>query len=153
MYEISAGIIVFAGENVLIIRNRFNEWVLPKGKINPGETPYEAALREVLEETSVRAKILCFLGETNYTYTSDITGKLVDKTVHWYAGVPVEGYDNPSLNTKYQKEEGITSVRFVSWQSAMSVLTYEDSSTLVKLARKRILNLDNTQRGTHGISN
>lgn len=34
-----------------------NEWVLPKGHVEPGETIQEAALREVREETGVRARI------------------------------------------------------------------------------------------------
>lgn len=41
-------------------------WVLPKGRIEPGESPEEAAVREVIEEAGVRAAIVAFVGENEY---------------------------------------------------------------------------------------
>ncbi len=37
-------------------------WSLPGGRVEPGETPAEAAVREVLEETSLRTRVVCSLG-------------------------------------------------------------------------------------------
>jgi len=139
--EVSAGIVVFDNDSVLVIRNRFGEWVLPKGKIEPFETPPEAALREVLEETGVRAKIMCPLGTTEYAYVSDVTGELVDKTVYWYAGTPVGNDDGVYPHTEPQRDEGISCAQFVTWQSALDMLTYKDSRNLVSLARKCISGL------------
>ena len=42
------------------------EWVLPKGHIEPGETPEAAAVREVEEEAGVRAVVLARAGESEY---------------------------------------------------------------------------------------
>lgn len=42
-------------------------WVLPKGHIEPGETPEAAAVREVEEEAGVRAAILARAGESEFT--------------------------------------------------------------------------------------
>jgi 8-oxo-dGTP diphosphatase len=52
---------------VAVVRQRKrNEWVLPKGKLDNGETPKEAAHREVLEETGHDVAIHEFLGTLVY---------------------------------------------------------------------------------------
>ena len=149
--EVSAGIAVFSDDSVLVIRNRFGEWTLPKGKIEPSETPREAALREVLEETGVSAKIICALGTTEYTYVSEVTGEPCDKTVYWYAGAPVGNDDGVYPHTEPQREEGISHAQFVSWQSALDMLTYQDSRDLVSMARKRIIDPGSDKAGGKGI--
>jgi 8-oxo-dGTP pyrophosphatase MutT (NUDIX family) len=47
-------------------RRSRGEWVLPKGHIEPGETPEEAAVREVHEEAGVRAAVVARAGESEY---------------------------------------------------------------------------------------
>jgi 8-oxo-dGTP pyrophosphatase MutT (NUDIX family) len=44
-------------------------WALPKGNLDPGETPDVTAVREVLEETGVQGKVVEKLGDVKYTYT------------------------------------------------------------------------------------
>jgi 8-oxo-dGTP pyrophosphatase MutT (NUDIX family) len=44
-------------------------WALPKGNVDPGETPAETAVREVFEETGVRGSLLEKLGDVKYVYT------------------------------------------------------------------------------------
>jgi diadenosine hexaphosphate hydrolase (ATP-forming) len=53
----AGGIIVWR-DRVLLRRTLRGEWVFPKGWIDPGETEEQAALREVREETGVRAEIV-----------------------------------------------------------------------------------------------
>jgi 8-oxo-dGTP diphosphatase len=57
-------------EVVLIHRPRYDDWSLPKGKLEPGETAFEAALREVWEETGYHALPGRSLGRVRYLKSS-----------------------------------------------------------------------------------
>ena len=57
-------------------------WVLPKGLIDAGETPSQAALREGYEETGLRARVSSKLGDVRYAYTWE--GERVFKIVSFY---------------------------------------------------------------------
>lgn len=65
---------------VLVHRPRYDDWTLPKGKIDRGETAEQAALREVLEEASVVGELGPELPSTTYL---DRSGK--DKHVRYWA--------------------------------------------------------------------
>lgn len=62
---------------VVRLRKR-NEWVLPKGKLDDGETPREAAAREAMEETGNDVAVHEFLG----TLVQDAAGRC--KVVHYW---------------------------------------------------------------------
>ena len=65
----AGGIVLRPAETPLVavvrLRKR-NEWVLPKGKLDDGETPREAAEREVMEETGHDVSVHEFLGTLVY---------------------------------------------------------------------------------------
>ena len=64
------------GEEVAIIhRPKYNDWTLPKGKREPGESWIETALREVREETGCLARLRSFAG--GHIYTVDGIPKIV----------------------------------------------------------------------------
>jgi 8-oxo-dGTP pyrophosphatase MutT (NUDIX family) len=57
-------------------------WALPKGWIEPGEPPEQAALREVAEETGAEGRADGKLGDVKYVYTWD--GERIFKVVSFY---------------------------------------------------------------------
>ncbi len=73
-HEVSAGGLVWRRRNraleiVLVRPAGRTTWVLPKGHLEPGEGPIEAAVREVAEETGLRVVSGAPLGEVFYIYT------------------------------------------------------------------------------------
>jgi 8-oxo-dGTP pyrophosphatase MutT (NUDIX family) len=73
-------------EVVIVHRGRYDDWSLPKGKLDPGESDEEAALREVQEETTIEAALGPELPSTTYL---DRSGK--HKRVRYWAMTVVSG--------------------------------------------------------------
>ncbi|GAB4087273.1 NUDIX hydrolase [Myceligenerans cantabricum] len=69
---------------VLLRRNRNGrlEWCLPKGHLEGEETPEEAAIREIVEETGIRGSIQHDLGVIDYWFTGE--DRRVHKVVHHF---------------------------------------------------------------------
>ena len=78
-------------EVAVVHRPRYDDWSLPKGKLDPGEGFEEAALREVEEETGLRCRLGRFLGETTYTDRKDRL-----KLVRYWAMEPDDGEFTPN---------------------------------------------------------
>lgn len=81
--ETSAGGVVWHKGRVLVLRNFRGEYIFPKGHLEAGETPAEAALREVSEESGLSASIVSQLPDTTYSYRR-IYGGPQEKRVHWF---------------------------------------------------------------------
>ena len=66
----AGGVVVRDGpdtlEVVIVHRPKYDDWTLPKGKTEPGESDEECALREVREETGLRCELLDELESTSY---------------------------------------------------------------------------------------
>src|ERR1700678_2665458 len=73
-------------EVVLVHRPRYDDWSLPKGKVDPGETDEQAAVREVAEEASVAVRLGPELVSTRYL---DRSGK--HKMVRYWAMTVITG--------------------------------------------------------------
>lgn len=100
--EPAAGGFVRKTNSFLMIR-RLGKWDLPKGKIEKGEDPEQAAIREVEEECGVVARSLGFLCDTHHMYMRK--GRLFIKKTSWYL---MENLDDAKMHG--QAEEGITEV-------------------------------------------
>lgn len=103
----AAGGLVRNPQGQLLVMFRMGFWDLPKGKIDPGETPQEAALREVREETGLQTlHIKAPLPPTYHTYAQ--RDKRYLKITHWFE---MEAPESQTLSP--QTEEGITQLEWV----------------------------------------
>ena len=60
------GVVIFRGKILLLyknFRNKYEGWVLPKGTVEEGEEYRDTAIREVLEESGAKAKIIKYIGD------------------------------------------------------------------------------------------
>jgi 8-oxo-dGTP diphosphatase len=106
-------------EVLVVHRPRYDDWSLPKGKLQPGERFEDAALREVFEETGVRG----LLGEPAATirYT-DRKGR-PKEVRYWWMTVERTG--------PFVPDHEVDEVRWVPARDAVSLLTYDADRQLV----------------------
>ncbi len=130
--EVSAGGLVIDGtgtKGLLIGRRDLKDasrerllWSLPKGHIEAGETPEQAAIREVAEETGIQSEIARELGIIDFWFMAG--GKRIHKTVHHYLFREVGGTLSPQ----------VTEVDDVGWfplDEIISLLAYPDEKKLI----------------------
>lgn len=109
-----------ADEILLVHRPAYDDWSFPKGKLEPGETEEEAAVREVEEETGLRCALEHEVATTRYR---DGSGR--PKAVRYWLMTPIGG-------TLAAARE-IDDVRFVPVAEAAELLTYERDRELLPL--------------------
>ncbi|MFM7499549.1 MAG: NUDIX hydrolase [Actinomycetota bacterium] len=127
--EVSAGGLVVdkSGELGLLIgridkRGRML-WSLPKGHIESGESPEEAALREVREETGIKSSITRSLGVIDFWFMAE--GKRIHKTVHHFLFAEKSG----------KLEAQVSEVDDVKWfplDEIAKTLAYPDERKLIQ---------------------
>ena len=120
----AGGIVVRAGgaggwEVAVIHRPEQLDWTLPKGKIEPGETPTECALREVAEETGYRCHLGRFIGEVEYL---DRRSRV--KIVSYWLMQPIDGAFEPTLE--------VDELRWLSLGDAAQLLDYQHDRELLE---------------------
>lgn len=114
----SAGGVVWRGlgtrrEVMVVHRDRYNDWSLPKGKLDPGERVLHAAVREVYEETGVCGIPQLRLPTAQYLTGTPGESKLVD---YWSMRV--------ASDAGRERDDEITEARWIPLAEAAAVLTY-----------------------------
>jgi mutator protein MutT len=133
--EISAGgVVIRNGDVAVIVPTRraadgSRVLSLPKGHVDPGETPLQAAEREVREEAGVVAEPVTELGESRYWYRRG--GRTIGKSVHFYLFRYRRG------NTEDHDDE-VEEARWMPLQDAERDLTYPAEREMVSRAREHL---------------
>ncbi len=126
--EFSCGGVVLDGRKVLLVQVKNLKgkkiWTFPKGHIEAGETPRQAALREVLEETGYKATIIRPMIRVKYAFT--FQGNYVKKMVQWYLMKKLGRIG------KHDASE-ILSIRWVSLLKAHELVQYPSDIRLVDM--------------------
>jgi 8-oxo-dGTP diphosphatase len=109
------------GEVAVVYRPKYDDWTLPKGKLEPGETWEQAAVREVQEETGFVCDLGDELGSVSYT---DRHGR--PKVVRYWRMTTCEGEFTPNNE--------VSELRWLSREEAGRQLSFDrDREVLARL--------------------
>jgi 8-oxo-dGTP diphosphatase len=102
---------------LLVHRDERADVSLPKGKIDPGETPPQTAVREIEEETGIRVSLGVPLGTIEYPLSG---GR--EKTVHYWAA---EVTDDALAASTFKPNQEIAALEWLTLDKARAELSYE----------------------------
>lgn len=133
--EFSAGGVVVRGDETIVIvptrraANGRAVLALPKGHVDPGETPPEAAVREVREEAGVEAELVEKLGDVRYWYQRE--GRRIAKVVSFYLFDYVSG--DPA-----DHDAEVEVAQWMELERAAEELSYRGEREMVQRALDRV---------------
>jgi 8-oxo-dGTP diphosphatase len=119
----AGGVVLRDGEVAVVHRPKYDDWSLPKGKLDPGEGFEEAALREVEEETGLRCELGRELPSTEYR---DAKGR--PKLVRYWEMTPLAGEFTPSGE--------VDELRWLDPAHAEKLLSYDHDRELLRAVNR-----------------
>jgi 8-oxo-dGTP diphosphatase len=120
--QAAGGVVVRNDGRVAVVhRPRYDDWTLPKGKLDPGESFEQAALREVCEETGLRARLVRELPAARYSVRE--RPKVVR---YWLMSVQVD--------PGFEPNDEVDQLRWLSPADAAALLTYDRDKEVLEAA-------------------
>jgi 8-oxo-dGTP diphosphatase len=110
--DAAGGVVERDGRVLLVHRPRYDDWSFPKGKLDPGESFEDAALREVQEETGLR----CTLGRELPSAEYEVNGR--PKLVRYWVMTALAELD-------FAPNDETDDLRWVTPDEARSLLSYD----------------------------
>ncbi len=134
--ETSAGGVVFrrgpdGRPRFLLIRDSYRNWGFPKGHLEVGEPPADAARREVAEETGLEDLVLHGPIRVIDWYFR-FRGKTIHKYCHFFLFESAHGEPVP------QAEEGITDCAWYDLEEARRTISYENARAVLEQAAEMV---------------
>ena len=108
----AGGVVLRDGRVAVVHRPRYDDWSLPKGKLDPDESFEDAALREVEEETGLRCHLVRELPAVEY----EVRGR--PKLVRYWAMEVAQ-------ETPFVPNEEVDELRWVEPREALAMLSYD----------------------------
>jgi 8-oxo-(d)GTP phosphatase len=107
-------------EIALIHRPRYDDWSLPKGKVEEGETSLRCAFREVMEETGITPRFGRELGTVEY---EEIGG--LKRVKYWSAKAPKN-------HPEFEVNEEVDEIRWLMPNEALALATHQSDKEIVE---------------------
>jgi 8-oxo-dGTP diphosphatase len=119
--QAAGGVVMRDGLVAVVHRPRYDDWSLPKGKLDPGEASEEAAVREVLEETGLQVS----LGQELPSVEYEVRGR-PKRVRYWRMSVDAD--------PGFVANDEVDDLRWLSPREAVDLLTYDRDKGVVEAA-------------------
>lgn len=128
---VSAGVVPYRyvdGElEFLLIKHTHGHWEFPKGKVDPGETIEQAAVRELHEEAGITAKLHTnFTDSLSYSFFDRISKQRIHKRIEFFVGEA----DSSVVTISHEHADAL----WLPYEEAVQQLTHKESKLLLTRA-------------------
>ncbi|MEI6044693.1 MAG: NUDIX domain-containing protein [Chloroflexota bacterium] len=138
-YQAAGGVVHYNGKLLVLLKPKANELRLPKGHIEPGETPEEAALREVAEESGyIDLEIIASLGTSLTEFNNHKKQERIVREESYFLMRPLGA--KPVEQEREEAERAKFEPLWLDPQEALSSLSFETEREFLRRAIEYLSN-------------